>query len=338
MAEKLYCRMMKQYEPGYLQLACSGELEKRIQALEKKLNPCTVCPRECGVDRINGHGGFCHAGYEPYISSICDHHGEEPALSGRNGSGTVFFGSCNLRCVFCQNYEISQTPEYYSRLQMPVRELALRMVHLQNDLGVHNINFVSPSHFVPQMVAAISDAAGLGLKIPIVYNSNGYDGLETLKLLDGVIDIYLPDFKYFDDQPAREYSSAPTYNTHARAALKEMYRQVGNLQVDEQGIAQRGLLIRHLVLPNDLADTEQVLKWIADELSPDVTVSLMAQYHPTFRAGNFALLSRPITWREYQRALKAMEKAGLKDGYTQQMDAPEHYLPDFMNEGHPFER
>lgn len=328
---------MKRYIPKYLELFRSGELEKRVQALESKLNPCTICPRECLVDRMQGKSGFCRAGYEPYISSICDHHGEEPALSGRRGSGTVFFGGCNLRCVFCQNYEISQTPQYYESLTMSTSELAQRMVFLQNDYGVHNINFVSPSHFTPQMVRAIYEAVPLGLKIPIVYNSNGYDGLESLQLLDGIVDIYLPDFKYFEDEAAREYSSAIDYNRHARAALREMYRQVRNLQVDEQGIAQRGLLIRHLVLPNDLADSDSILKWIAEELSPNVSISLMAQYHPTFKAKQYPLLSRTITYREYERALEALHESGLNEGFTQQMDAPQHYLPDFQSEEHPFE-
>ncbi len=323
--------------PSYLQLYRSGELQQRLQKLEAQLKDCRLCPWNCHVDRFQKESGVCHAGYEPYISSICDHHGEEPVLSGFNGSGTVFFGSCNLRCVFCQNWQISQQREYYSGLKRSFADIAREIIRLQNEKGVHNINFVSPSHFVPQMMRIIYEAIPLGLRIPIVYNSNAYDGLETLKLLDGIVDIYLPDLKYADDVYARKYSYAKNYTQHARAAIKEMFRQVGTLQVDKKGIARRGLIVRHLILPNDLSGSEESLSWLAREVSPQVTVSLMSQYYPAHRANNIPLLSRPIRYNEYLRAQQAMERLKLDQGFVQQMDAPEYYVPDFYRQGHPFE-
>ncbi len=253
---------MNRFEPTYLRLFKNGILKRRVEALVALLEECTVCPRNCRVNRLKGEEGYCLAGRNPYVTSVCDHHGEEPVLSGFNGSGTIFFGGCNLRCVFCQNYQISQKPQYFRRFETTVDELAKNMIELQNTYHVHNINFVSPSHFVPQMVEAIYKAVPLGLNIPIVYNSNGYDSVEVLKLLEGIVDIYLPDFKYYDNQNSKEYSGVGDYVSKAKAALKEMYRQVGDLKVDERGIAQRGLIIRHLILPNDLAGSEKVLEWI----------------------------------------------------------------------------
>jgi len=320
-----------------LPLYRSGELKNRLQQLETLLQDCRVCPWNCRVNRFETEGRVCHAGYEPYISSICDHHGEEPVLSGINGSGTVFFGSCNLRCVFCQNWQISQQRGYYSGLKRSFKEIARDIVKLQNEKGVHNINFVSPSHFVPQMVRIIYEAIPLGLRLPIVYNSNAYDAPETLKLLDGIVDIYLPDLKYADDVYARKYSYAKNYRQHARAAIKEMFRQVGPLQIDKNGIARRGLIVRHLILPNDLAGSEESLSWLAQEVSPEVTVSLMSQYYPAHRAKQIPLLSRPLRYNEYLKARQVMERLNLERGFTQQMDAPEYYVPDFFRQGHPFE-
>ncbi len=328
---------MRQFEPSYLKLLENGELERRVRALNALLKSCTVCPKNCKVDRWNGQLGFCLSGKDPYVTSVCDHHGEEPVLSGKYGSGTVFFGGCNLRCVFCQNFQISQRPRYFRQFQVSTDQLAQQLLFLQDRLHVHNINFVSPSHFVPQMVESVYKAATRGLRIPIVYNSNGYDSVEVLKLLDGIVDIYLPDFKYFDNQTAKTYSRAEQYVEVAKKAIKEMYRQVGNLQVDENGIAQRGLLIRHLILPNELAQTDEVLEWIARELSQEVSISLMAQYYPTHKAHQFPLLSRKIRYTEYQRAVKKMIDLGLGNGFAQHMEAPEHYLPDFEKDGHPFE-
>lgn len=329
---------MKTSSPSYLQLYESGALKQRLEALEEKLASCTVCPRGCKVNRLQGKHGFCLSGYKPYITSICDHHGEEPLLSGNNGSGTVFFGSCNLRCVYCQNWQISQQGTFYKSSEMDFSEAAKQILRLQDEIGVHNINFVSPAHFVPQMVRIIYEAIPLGLHLPIVYNTNAYDALGSLKLLDGIVDIYLPDFKYFDDRNGVKYSRAPGYSIYARAAIKEMYRQVGSLQTDENGLAFRGLLIRHLVLPNDLADSGKTLKWIADTLGKDTAVSLMSQYYPEHKAKNTPLLNRKINYTEYLAAEKALEKAGLKNGFVQEMNAPESYRPDFYSKGHPFKK
>jgi putative pyruvate formate lyase activating enzyme len=325
------------YEPGYLRLLANGELEKRVHALNRLLERCTVCPRNCLVNRLKDEQGYCLAGRQPYVVSVCDHHGEEPVLSGTRGSGTVFFGGCNLRCVYCQNYQISQRPRYYWQFETSVKELAQHLLHLQNDLGVHNINFVSPSHFVPQMVEAIYLAARRGLHLPIVYNTNAYDALHVLKLLDGIVDIYLPDFKYFNNEYAWQYSKVKDYVPVAKAAIKEMFRQVGTLKLDDQGLAIRGLIIRHLILPNDLADSERVLRWIAKELSPQVAISLMAQYFPSYKAEKYPLLSRKIRYSEYLRTVQELIRLGFDEGFTQHLDAPEHYLPDFEKEGHPFE-
>ncbi|MGD9900556.1 MAG: radical SAM protein [Calditrichaceae bacterium] len=325
-------------EPSYLKLYRSGELEKRLSGLEKMLESCTVCPRDCGTNRFNHEQGFCLADYDPLVSSVCDHHGEEPVLSGVNGSGTVFFGSCNLRCVYCQNHQISQTRSYFSGLPIKTDQLAKQIVALQNDKGVHNINFVSPSHFVPQMVRTIYEAIPMGLRVPIVYNTNAYDSLAVIKLLDGIVDIYLPDLKYDDDHSAEKYSRGLNYTHYAHAAIKEMYRQVGNLKVDKNGIALRGLIVRHLILPNDIAGSNNVLKWLAKELSNEVTVSLMSQYHPMHQSAKHSLLSRHISYNEYLSAVETLEKLNLHNSYTQEMDAPEHYLPDFSKKDHPFER
>ena len=326
------------HEPSYMALYESGELKARLEALESKLASCTICPRTCKVNRLNNEHGFCLSGYKPYITSICDHHGEEPVLSGTNGSGTVFFGSCNLRCVYCQNWQISQKRNFYQSAEMDFSEAARQIVRLQDERGVHNINFVSPAHFVPQMVRIIYEAIPLGLRLPIVYNTNAYDALSSLRLLEGIVDIYLPDFKYFDDRNGVKYSRAPGYSIHAKAAIREMYRQVGTLQLNDEGLAVRGLLIRHLILPNDLSDSADVLRWIADTLGADTAVSLMAQYFPTHKAKDTPLLDREIRYSEYVNAVEALEKTGLNKGFVQDMSAPEIYRPDFYSQGHPFEK
>ena len=330
--------MMHTYKPSYLKLYEDGTLKQRLEALEEKLASCTVCPRGCKVNRLEGKHGFCLSGYKPYITSICDHHGEEPVLSGTNGSGTVFFGSCNLRCLYCQNWQISQERTFFQTAEMDFSEAARQIVRLQDEVGVHNINFVSPSHFVPQMVRILYEAIPLGLHLPIVYNTNAYDALSSIKLLDGIVDIYLPDFKYFDDRNGVKYSRAPGYSIYARAALKEMYRQVGTLQTNPEGLAVRGVLIRHLILPNGLADSAETFNWIAEELGKSAAVSLMAQYFPTHRAKEAPLLNRGISYAEYLAAEKALEVAGLGKGFIQEMTAPETYRPDFYSKGHPFRK
>ena len=328
---------MSTIKPGYIALYRSGELERRAQALEARLSCCDICPRKCKVNRLQGATGFCHSGQLPIVSAVCAHQGEEPVISGKNGSGTVFFGNCNMRCAYCQNYQISQNCRKQKSNEMYCRTLAANMIYLQNDLKCYNINFVSPSHFVPQMVRTVLEAAAMGLRVPIVYNTNGYDSVETLKMLDGIVDIYLPDIRYADDKSAKKYSQAPDYVTHNRNAIKEMYRQVGDLVVDKHGIAQRGLIVRHLILPNDIAGSQESLTWLAQELSPSVTVSVMSQYSPQHKASQIPLLSRKISTAEYEAVLDLLFDLKMDNGWMQEMDAPDNYLPDFERKGHPFD-
>ena len=296
--------MDKRFTAGYPDLYYSGELKTRVNLLNKKLASCSVCPRRCGVNRLKEEEGYCKTGRRPLVCSYCAHLGEESPISGLRGSGTIFFGQCNLRCVFCQNADISQIPAGRERYAISVNHLARIMLNLQDVRQCHNINFVSPGHIVPQIVEAVYQAVPAGLHIPLVYNSNGFDDLETLQLLDGIIDIYMPDLKYADPVIAARYSAVRDYPHHAHAALKEMFRQVGLLQMDDQGVAVRGLLIRHLVLPENIAGTTQVLEWIKSELSAEVTISLMAQYHPCHYAGRIPKLNRVISQKEYTTALR----------------------------------
>src|SRR5215216_918298 len=264
-------------EPGYLKLLRANELEKRVLALEELLRSCTVCPKDCGNDRLKDEIAACYSGRLPIVSSYTAHFGEEPCLSGTNGAGNIFFGNCNLRCVYCQNYQISQTWKEQRKNEVTHERLAEMMLELQ-ERGCHNIGFVSPTHFAPQMARAILIAAEKGLRLPIVYNTNAYDSVEVLKLLEGIVDIYLPDLKYADSAAGFQYSKVRGYKDFARLTIKEMFRQMGDeLVFDENGLLKRGLLIRLLVLPNDLAGIEENLRWIKTELSPKVAISLMAQ-------------------------------------------------------------
>jgi putative pyruvate formate lyase activating enzyme len=323
-------------EPGYITLYHSGELEHRARALEARLASCDICPRECRVNRLKNELGYCHSGCLPVVSSVCAHHGEEPAISGTRGSGAVFFGNCNMRCVYCQNYQISQNWKKQRSNEMDCYTLAENMLYLQDGLGCHNINFVSPSHFVPQLLRAVAEAVPLGLRVPLVYNSNGYDSIGSLKELDGVIDIYLPDLRYASDRWAKKLSHAPHYVAQSRRAIQEMYRQVGDLVVDESGLAQKGLIVRHLILPHGLADSEKSLNWLVRELSPTVTVSIMSQYIPMHRASQVPLLSRKITIDEHKAVLRLIDDLGIENGWVQEMGAAEEYVPDFERKGHPF--
>ena len=322
--------------PGYLSLYESGELAKRAERLNARLASCDICPRKCGIDRLHGETGSCNSEELPIVSSFCDHHGEEPAISGSRGSGTIFFGNCNLRCVYCQNYQISQDWQKQKSNEISGHQLAEHMLYLQDELKCHNINLVSPSHFVPQIIESLLEAIPMGLHIPLVYNTNGYDSLETLKELDGIIDIYLPDFKYFDDKRALELSNVGDYVISAQTAIREMYRQAGNLIIDDDWIAQRGLIVRHLILPNGLSGSKEVLKWLAGELSPEVTISLMSQYEPMHRANELPSISRNITQSEYDEVFDTLEELGMENGWVQKMGAQKLYLPDFEREGHPF--
>ena len=327
---------MKPNEPEYIALYRSGELERRVKRLEGRLTSCDICPRECGVNRLEGELGFCHSGHLSIGSSYCAHHGEEPALSGSRGSGAVFFGNCNMRCVFCQNYQISQNWEKQKSNEIDCHTLAEYMCYLQDELVCHNINLVSPSHFVPQIARAVLEAVPMGLGIPLVYNTNSYDSLKTLKELDGIISIYLADLKYASDEWADKFSQAPDYVVRSRQAIKEMYRQVGGLVVDGSGVAQQGVIVRHLILPSRLAGSRESLTWLASGVSDKVAVSLMSQYHPMHRAYQFSQLSRHISLSEYKEVLKVMDEVGLENGWIQKMGSQEVYLPDFEREGHPF--
>jgi putative pyruvate formate lyase activating enzyme len=323
-------------ESSYLTLYRSGELKKRAESLEARLVCCDICAQKCGVDRLKGERGFCKSGLLPIVSSYCAHTGEEPALSGTNGSGTIFFGNCNMRCVYCQNYQISQDPATQEKNSIDCHELARQMLYLQNELKCHNLNLVSPSHFVPQIVKALLEAVPLGLNLPLVYNTGGYDSLETIRALDGIVDIYLPDIRYSEDATALKYSGAADYVQNNRSAIKEMYRQVGDLQVDENEIAYKGVIVRHLILPEDLAGSGESLTWLARELSPDITLSIMSQYYPCHKAAEYRELSRTITWEEYSKVVELLEELGMENGWLQEMDAPANYLPDFTRDGHPF--
>jgi putative pyruvate formate lyase activating enzyme len=327
---------MKAIEPGYIALYRSGELKRRAEALEARLAACDICPRECGVNRLEGERGFCHSGRLPIVASVGAHHGEEPVLSGRRGSGTIFLGNCNMRCVYCQNYQISQDYKAQKRNEVDTHVLAENMLYLQDGLGCHNINFVSPSHFVPQIVRAVLEAVPLGLRLPLVYNTSSYDSVATLRQLDGIISVYLADLRYASNKWGRRFSKAPDYVERSRAAIKEMYRQVGNLIVNEANIAQKGLIIRHLILPNGIAGSRQSLGWLVREVSPQVALSLMSQYFPAHRASRIPRLSRVITYEEYNEVVRLVEELGMENGWLQGMGASKSYRPDFSGEGYPF--
>lgn len=327
---------MSTNEPGYLALYRSGELARRVARLEARLAECDICPRECGAKRLEGEAGSCHSALLPIVASAGAHHGEEPAISGSRGSGTIFFGNCNLRCVYCQNYQISQAPEVQQHNAVSTSELAGHMLYLQDELGCHNINLVTPSHFVPQIARAVLEAVPLGLRIPLVYNTSSYDSVATLKELDGVIDIYLADLRYAADALARKYSRVRHYVASSRTAIKEMQRQVGDLQVDNDGVARRGLIIRHLILPEDIAGSRDSLTWLAREVSPQVAVSIMSQYYPAHKARKYKELNRKITPEEYAAVAALVQELGIANGWLQAMAAADSYRPDF-NAEEPFE-
>ncbi len=318
----------------------TGQLKKRVEQLEKLLESCSICPKDCGNNRLKDEIAACYSGKLPIVSSYTAHFGEEPVLSGTNGAGNIFFGNCNLRCVYCQNYQISQTHKTQKKNEITHEKLAEIMLELQAK-GCHNIGFVSPTHFAPQMARAILIAAESGLRLPIVYNTNAYDSVEVLKLLNGIVDVYLPDLKYAENDAGFQYSKVRDYTTHARAAVKEMFRQTGDkLIYDENGLLQKGLVIRLLVLPNDLAGIEENLRWIRDELSPKVAISLMAQYYATNKAATderYILLSRRISEREWFSAIEVLEDLGIEEGFMQEYESASHYYrPDFTDKDKPF--
>lgn len=333
------------YIPNYVLLAESGELAQRVAALDAMLASCDICPLDCHVNRIEGEIARCYSKYLPIVSSYCPHFGEEPALTGTNGVGNIFFGNCNLRCSYCQNFQISQRWKEEIKNEVSFERLADIMLELQDERGCHAIGLVSPTHFVPQIIRSLEIAARRGLRLPVIYNTNCYDSLDVLRLLDGVIDIYLPDFKYSDDETGLAYSKVEGYFTHASAALKEMHRQTGDaLLYGADDLVKRGLIIRHLILPNDVAGTEKTLAFIASELSSRVTLSIMSQYYPTNqideshaeKSENIMLLNRHIRASEYDRALRLLEKYGFENGWAQEFEAEQYYRPDFADRAEPF--
>jgi putative pyruvate formate lyase activating enzyme len=306
----IWGRQTEMPEPRFTSLYSNGELARRAETAVKLLAECRLCPRNCGADR-RGEApdkAFCRTGRQAALSSVFLHHGEEACLRGWNGSGTIFFTQCNLRCVFCQNYDISCQDE---GRPASAGQLANVMLRLQDE-GAHNINFVTPTHVVPQILESLLTAAKDGLRLPLVYNSGGYDKVETLRLLDGVIDIYMPDFKFWDSAPANEYAQAPDYPETAQAALKEMHRQVGDLQINGQGLAQQGLLVRHLVLPGGLAGTREIARFFVREISPDTYLNIMGQYHPAGRSSRHPVIHRRTTPEEFQEALCAAKEEGIR--------------------------
>lgn len=316
------------FTPSYIKLLENGELQKRADEAYSNLISCTSCPRDCKVNRIAGEFGICTSGSLPIVSSYTPHFGEEPVLSGTRGAGNIFFGNCNLKCIYCQNFEISQNYKTEILHQVSNERLAEIMIELQKK-DCHNIGLVSPTHFSATILKSIYLAAKQGLHLPIIYNTNGYDSVEMLKLYEGVVDIYLPDFKYGNSEYAKKYSLVDNYFERTKEAIKEMFRQVGDELVYDGDVVVRGLIIRHLVLPNDLSDSEKVFKFIAEELSPNVHISLMSQYYPSNKAYKDILIDRVIRNSEYEKALELLDKYGLHNGWVQEMESSDNYRPSF---------
>lgn len=296
-------------EPSYLSLS-ETDFKSRVEKLWDKLTSCDLCGNQCNINRFEKKGS-CNAGFRMEVSSSFPHYGEERVLVGRGGSGTIFLSNCTCKCVYCQNWTISQSGEGKEASE---EEVAITMLFLQK-IGCHNINWVSPTHYTPQLVKSLMIAKEGGLKIPIVYNTGGYDSEDTIKLLDGIVDIYMPDIKYGSNENGLKYSKVNDYWDVSRKAVKEMHTQVGDLKINNYGIAERGLLIRHLVLPNDIAESEKVLEFIANRLSTDSYVNIMDQYRPCFNASEYEELSRPITRREYIKLIDKAEVLGLHRGF-----------------------
>ncbi len=308
-ADNSFLISSREFEPSYLRLHRSGELAERAQRAVEGLASCRACPRQCQVDRLADQTAVCKTGRYAWVSSYFPHLGEENCLRGWRGSGTIFFAWCNLRCQFCQNYDISHLGH---GLETPPERLAAMMLELQA-VGCHNINWVTPEHVVPQVLEALVLAVEAGLRLPIVYNTSAYDSLESLRLLDGVVDIYMPDFKIWDPDLAHRYLLARDYPEMARQAIREMHRQVGELKMDEYGLAKRGVLVRHLVMPGGVAGARAIMEFLAREISPHTYVNIMAQYYPAGRvsAERFPEINRRITCQEYEDALRAAQQAGL---------------------------
>jgi len=312
--------MTKSY-PSYLKTFQDSALSKRIKEAYKSLENCQICPRKCGVNRLNGEKGFCRVGINPVVCSYMPHHGEEPPISGNKGSGTIFFSYCNLKCVYCQNYQFSQEEEGQ---EISVEKLCEYMLSLQ-DLDCHNINLVTPTHFMPQIIKALALAIPKGLEIPLVYNTSGYELPQIIKMLDGIIDIYLADMRYADNKNSLKYSQAPDYPFYNQEAVKEMYKQVGESEFDNNGVIKKGLIIRHLVLPENISGTEKITQFISESLSKKVYISLMSQYQPYYKVHRYPELSRRITQEEYQEAMSCLNKYGLENGWIQDSQGLERF-------------
>ena len=307
------------------------KLPELSELLDRILNKCVICPHNCRVNRIKGEKGFCRAGCRPVISSAMLHHGEEPPISGAGGSGTIFFSHCNMKCAYCQNYQISQESE---GIEYSIPELAESMAGLQNS-GCHNINFVSPTIWIPQIIKALFAARKKGLSVPTIFNTGGYDNPRIIKMLDGIIDVYMPDMRYSDNDMAKKYSSVEEYVLYNRESVKEMYRQVGGLKLSEEGVAKKGLLVRLLVMPGNIGGIKKTLDFIKNELSTDVYLSIMAQYHPVYKAFKYPELNRMITAKEYLDVVRYAEKKGFSYGWTQDhislSSKEDLFMPDFKD-------
>lgn len=316
------------YLPGYLELHEKGELAEKIENLKKLLEKCEMCGRRCGVNRLAGERGYCGAGKTLEIASSCIHKGEEPVLTGSIGVGNIFTGRCNMKCVFCQNHTISQPDgNTVSDWNCSIAELAEKLLLFQKQ-GCPTAGFVSPTHWAPQIFEALGLAVKKGFSLPVIYNTNGYDSMELLTLLDGLVDIYLPDFKYWNGEHGKAYSDTPCYPETARNSIREMYRQVGTLKTDPAGTAVKGLIVRLLVLPGGISGTEDVLRYIADNLGNDVFISLMSQYYPAHNSHQYPPLSRKLNPEEYSRAVDVLEKLGFENGWVQDpVTSPESYRP-----------
>jgi putative pyruvate formate lyase activating enzyme len=297
--------------PSYRRLLASGEFQVRVESSYARLSSCNLCPRNCGIDRTHGQIGTCKGELLPRVSSCGPHFGEEAPLVGQNGSGAIFLTGCNLRCCFCQNYEISH---HLQGKEIPPEELALMMLRLE-EIGCHNINLVTPTHFVPQIMEAVLVAAGDGLSLPLVYNCGGYESIDTLKSLDGIVDIYMPDFKFWCETSSQQYCNAPDYPSVARQAIREMHRQVGDLVIRD-GLAIRGLLVRHLVMPGHLDQSKEILDFLAREISSDTFVNVMDQYRPCYHADQFPGIARRLRGDQFDKALDLGARAGLRRIYT----------------------
>ncbi|MCZ6792810.1 MAG: radical SAM protein [Planctomycetota bacterium] len=306
--------ILDEFEPAYLRTAREGRLEQKVEAALAELEDCCACPRDCHVNRLKDETRVCNTGRHAIVASAGPHFGEEDCLRGWNGSGTIFFGLCNLRCVFCQNWDISQRP---AGRESTAEDIARLMLELQ-ETGCHNINFVTPEHVAPQIVEAVAAAVPLGLRLPIVYNTSAYDALSSLELMDGLVDIYMPDFKFWRMETARELAKAKDYPERARAAIREMHRQVGPLRFGRDGLARRGVLVRHLVMPGQEDESAAILEWLSRELSADTYVNVMGQYHPDYEVGGIAVESRktyePINRRPRSEELVAAYRHALDAG------------------------